>query len=211
MGRIGELRMRRAEVCGEFVQSVTPDKDTGRDVQHAIFSIEIMNGGAAAGRVTFAKDFLKIAVQNFNNSIIHDVFLSVVSAVNSARLARAGYAFDRRERFSLRESVSISRNALAARLGWRSRCVSMWNSRSGRRKSIRCRRPASRLGAAIEAEITAAPRPASAADRTASFDGYSRATRSAPAFRPNSMSASSKTDLVPDPRSRSTHLTSMRS
>ena len=34
------------------------------------------------------------------------------------------YTFGRRERFAVRESVSISRNALAARLGWRSRCVS---------------------------------------------------------------------------------------
>src|SRR4029077_6245806 len=28
-------------------------------------------GGAAAGRVTFAKDFLKVAVQKLNNSIFH--------------------------------------------------------------------------------------------------------------------------------------------
>jgi hypothetical protein len=103
MGRIDELRMHRAEVSGEFVQGLTPDKDTGRDVQHAVFSIEIANGGAAAGRVTFAKDFLKIAVQNLNNSIIHNVFLSVVSAVNSDRLAQASHAFDRRERFTVRE------------------------------------------------------------------------------------------------------------
>jgi hypothetical protein len=30
-----------------------------------------LNCGAAAGRVTFAKDFLKVAVQKLNNSIIH--------------------------------------------------------------------------------------------------------------------------------------------
>jgi hypothetical protein len=71
MGRVDEVRMRRAEVFGEFVQGVAPNKDTGRDVQHAVFSIKIVNGGAAAGRVTFAKDLLKVAVQKFSNSIIH--------------------------------------------------------------------------------------------------------------------------------------------
>jgi hypothetical protein len=63
--------MYRAEVSGELVQSVVSNKDTGRDVQHAVFGIEVLNGGAAAGRVTFAKDFLEIAVQKLNNSIIH--------------------------------------------------------------------------------------------------------------------------------------------
>ncbi|MGC1353179.1 MAG: hypothetical protein WA858_25915, partial [Xanthobacteraceae bacterium] len=47
------------------------NKDTGRDIQHAVFSVEVLNGRAAAGRVTFAKDFLKVAVQKLNNSIIH--------------------------------------------------------------------------------------------------------------------------------------------
>jgi hypothetical protein len=69
MRRIDEVRMCRAEVSGELVQSVVSNKDTGRDVQHAVFSIEVLNGGAAAGRVTFAKDFLKVAVQKLNNSI----------------------------------------------------------------------------------------------------------------------------------------------
>ena len=75
MGRIDEVRMCRAKVSGELVQSIVSNKDTGRDVQHAVFSIEVLNGGAAAGRVTFAKDFLKVAVQKLNNSIIHSLFL----------------------------------------------------------------------------------------------------------------------------------------
>ena len=70
MRRIDEVGMYRAEVSGELVQSVVSNKDTGRDVQHAVFGIEVLNGGAAAGRVTFAKDFLEIAVQKLNNSII---------------------------------------------------------------------------------------------------------------------------------------------
>src|ERR1700751_1381202 len=72
MGRIDEVWMCRAEVSGELVQSVMSDKRTGRDVQHAVFSIEVLNSGAAAGRVTFAKDFLKVAVQKLNDSIIHN-------------------------------------------------------------------------------------------------------------------------------------------
>ena len=71
MGRIDEVWMCRAEVAGELVQSVVSNKDTGRDVQHAVFGIEVLNGGAAAGCVTFAKDFLKVAAQKLNNSIIH--------------------------------------------------------------------------------------------------------------------------------------------
>src|SRR5438309_1388323 len=71
MGRIDEVWMCRAEVSGELVQSVVSNKDTGRNVQHAVFSIEVLNGGVAAGRATFAKDFLKVAVQKLNNSIIH--------------------------------------------------------------------------------------------------------------------------------------------
>src|SRR6478752_5441336 len=71
MMRIDEVRMCGAEVSGELVQGVVSNKDTGRDVQHAVFSIEVLNGGAAAGRVTFAKDFLKVAVQKLNNSIFH--------------------------------------------------------------------------------------------------------------------------------------------
>ena len=71
MGRIDEVWMCRAEVSGELVQSVVSNKDTGRDVQHAVFSIEVLNGGAAAGRVTIAKYNLKVAVQKLKNTIIH--------------------------------------------------------------------------------------------------------------------------------------------
>ena len=71
MGSIDEVWMCRAEVSGELVQSVVSNKDTGRNVQHAVFSIEVPNSGAAAGRVTFAKDLLKVAVQKLNNSIVH--------------------------------------------------------------------------------------------------------------------------------------------
>src|SRR5260370_10828122 len=82
MWRIDEVWMGRAEVSGELVQSVVPNKDTGRDVQHAVFSIEVLNGGAAADRVTFAKDFLKVAVQKLNNSIIHSFVANLRRSTN---------------------------------------------------------------------------------------------------------------------------------
>src|SRR5262249_43554308 len=71
VGRIDEVWMCRAEVSSELVQCGVSNKDAGRNVQHAVFSIEVPNGGAAAGRVTFAKDFMKVAVQKLNNSIAH--------------------------------------------------------------------------------------------------------------------------------------------
>src|ERR1700719_167508 len=85
MMRIDEVRMCRAEVSGELVQSVVSNKDTGRTVQHAVFSIEVPNGGAAAGRVAFAKDLLKVAAQKLNNSIDHSsiAYLRRFSATQS--------------------------------------------------------------------------------------------------------------------------------
>jgi hypothetical protein len=71
MRGIEEMGMCRAEISGELVQSVVSNKDSGRDIQHAVFGIEILNCGAAAGRITFAKDLLKIAAQKLNNSVSH--------------------------------------------------------------------------------------------------------------------------------------------
>jgi hypothetical protein len=62
------------------------------------------------------------------------------------------------------------------------------------------------LGAATEAEMAVAPRPASTAARTASLDGSSNWMRNAPGSMPRCASASSKTDLVPDPGSRRTQI-----
>src|ERR1700751_1484329 len=71
MGRIDKVWMCRAQLSGELVQSVVSNEDAGRDVQHAVFRIEVPDGGAAAGRVAFAKNLLKIAVQKLNNSLLH--------------------------------------------------------------------------------------------------------------------------------------------
>src|SRR3984957_2042416 len=89
VGRIDEIWMCRAEVSGELVQGVVSNKDTGRDVQHAVLSIEVLNGGAAARRVTFAKDFLKVAVQKLDNSIVHNFTPCLLCrAVNGGQCAR---------------------------------------------------------------------------------------------------------------------------
>jgi hypothetical protein len=96
MGRIDEVWMCRAQVSGELVQSVVSNKDTGRDVQHAVFSIEVLNGGAAAGRVTFAKDFLKL---RYRSSIIRSsivLFLVFCSVLHVGRSHLPGPDFRRR-------------------------------------------------------------------------------------------------------------------
>jgi hypothetical protein len=52
---------RSVDVSRGGLRRTCPERRVrGRDVQHAVFSIEVLNGGAAAGRVTFAKDFLKV-------------------------------------------------------------------------------------------------------------------------------------------------------
>ncbi len=65
-------------------------------------------------------------------------------------------------------------------------------------------RPASRLGAATEAERAVAPMPASTAARTASFDGISITMCKDPGAMPKAASAVSNAERVPDPGSRST-------
>jgi hypothetical protein len=90
MGRIDEVWMFRAEVSGELVQSVVSNKDTGRNVQHAVFGIEVLNGGAAAGRVTFAKDFLKVPVQKLNNSITHGSVANLRRSTHTFSVTQSG-------------------------------------------------------------------------------------------------------------------------
>jgi hypothetical protein len=91
VGLIDKAWMCRAKVSGELVQSVVSDKDTGRDAQHAVISIEVLNRGAAAGRVTFAKDFLKVAGQKLNNSIVHVSILWISRFEYGTRAAWRAY------------------------------------------------------------------------------------------------------------------------
>src|SRR4029077_6368585 len=101
-------------------------------------------------------------------------------------------------------AVTIDSSASAALLQRRATCRTTWKSRSGRLKRTRCSSPASRLGAATDAEIAVAPNPASTAPRTASLDGSSSASRDAPGDTPKPCSAASNVDRVPDPGSRRT-------
>ena len=101
-------------------------------------------------------------------------------------------------------AVTIDSSASAALLRQRATCRTTWKSRSGRSKRTRCSSPASRLGAATDAEIAVAPNPASTAARTASLDGSSSAIRNAPGDTPKPCNAASNVDRVPDPGSRRT-------
>ena len=89
MGRIDEVWMCRAEVSGEFIESVVSNKDAGRYAQHAVFRIEVLNRAATAACVTFAKNFLKVAVQKLNNSIIYTSILCLLCWRSTAAGAAA--------------------------------------------------------------------------------------------------------------------------
>src|SRR5437879_67887 len=54
-------------------------------------------------------------------------------------------------------AVTIESSASAALLRQRATCRTTWKSRPGRSKCARCSSPASRLGAATDAEIAVAP------------------------------------------------------
>jgi hypothetical protein len=68
---VDEVGMCRAEISGELVQSAVSNNDAGWGVWDAVFSIEVLDRGAAATRVTLAKNFLQVALQKFDNSIVH--------------------------------------------------------------------------------------------------------------------------------------------
>jgi hypothetical protein len=83
-------------------------------------------------------------------------------------------ALEQRRNYGGREdrakgAVTIDSSSSAALLRQRATCRTTWKSRSGRSKRTRCSRPASRLGAATDAEIAVAPNPASKVARTASL------------------------------------------
>ena len=71
MRGISEVRVGRAEISSKFVEGFTPDERTGRHVQHAVFGIEFIDRRAAATCVALAEDFLKVAMQQFVDTITH--------------------------------------------------------------------------------------------------------------------------------------------
>lgn len=46
MGRIGEVRVRRAKISGEFVEAIVPDECSRRDLEHAVFRVEFLDSRA---------------------------------------------------------------------------------------------------------------------------------------------------------------------
>jgi hypothetical protein len=55
------------------VPAPTPNKSAGRHIEHAVFSIELVDRRAAAHRVAFAEDLLKVAVKQFVDTVIHNI------------------------------------------------------------------------------------------------------------------------------------------
>jgi hypothetical protein len=47
------------------------NKDAILNVDHAIVDVELFDGGAPAGRITFPEDLLKVSIKEFCNSLSH--------------------------------------------------------------------------------------------------------------------------------------------
>jgi hypothetical protein len=62
------VRVRRAQVSGEFVQCIMPDENSRRHVEHAVVRMQLLNGGTTAGGIPPAKNLLKVAVQEFSQT-----------------------------------------------------------------------------------------------------------------------------------------------
>jgi hypothetical protein len=52
------MRVGRAKVTSELVQSVASDEHTRRNIEYTIVSVELVNGCTAAGGITLAEDLL---------------------------------------------------------------------------------------------------------------------------------------------------------
>ena len=65
------MRVRRAQVAGEFVQGIVPDENSRRHVEHAVVRIQLQNRGTTAGGIPLAKDLLKVSVQELVNPFRH--------------------------------------------------------------------------------------------------------------------------------------------
>ena len=64
-----KVRMRRAEIAGKFVESITPDEGRRWNFENAVFGIELFDGGTPVGRVTLPEDFLQVSVKKFDDSL----------------------------------------------------------------------------------------------------------------------------------------------
>src|SRR5690349_16458678 len=66
-----------------------PDENSRRHIQHAVVRIQLLNRGTTAGGIPLAKNLLKVAVQEFVNSLRHGPSPQhLLSAVIDSRTAR---------------------------------------------------------------------------------------------------------------------------
>ena len=70
--RVDEVRVRRAKICGEFVECVAPDELARRRVEHAVFGIEFFDGRATTPCVAFAENLLKVAMKQLMDPVIQN-------------------------------------------------------------------------------------------------------------------------------------------
>ena len=75
MRRVHKVRVGRAQVTGELVQSVASDEEAWRRVEHAIVGVQLVYGCTATGGVTLAEYFLQVPMKKLNNSLGHLHFL----------------------------------------------------------------------------------------------------------------------------------------
>src|SRR5882757_3563145 len=67
---VNEVRVRRAQVPCEFVESVVPDKYTRRHVEDAVLGIELLDCRATTRCVAFTKNLLEVAVKQLMGTVI---------------------------------------------------------------------------------------------------------------------------------------------
>jgi hypothetical protein len=58
-----KVGMRRAEIAGKFVERFAPSESAVWNFEHAVFGIELVDRRAAAHRVSFAEDLLKVPLK----------------------------------------------------------------------------------------------------------------------------------------------------
>lgn len=65
------MRMGRAEVTRELVESVASDEVAWRNMEYAIVSVEVVYRCTAASGITLAEDLLQVPIKKLNNSLGH--------------------------------------------------------------------------------------------------------------------------------------------
>ena len=58
MGGVGKMRMRCSQVACEFIEFIVSVKNTWGDIDHAIVSIELLDGGQSLRGITLSENLL---------------------------------------------------------------------------------------------------------------------------------------------------------